>query len=63
MTSHSEDRPPLDRRLEAARLPVSVAVVAPGEVQALEVKREQARAWLASRGIHEPRAVYGASPD
>lgn len=62
MTSHSEDRP-LRRPVELLQLPALLPVLRQGEDQGLEAKRAEARAWLASRGILEPRAVYGASPD
>lgn len=48
-------------------VPVGLPLGAPGEREAAEAalasKREEARAWLASRGITEPRALYGAAPD
>ncbi len=52
---------------EPLQLPTGRPLAAPGERQAeeaaLAAKREEARAWLASRGITRPRAVYGAAPD
>jgi hypothetical protein len=52
---------------EPLRLPAGRPLAAPGERTAAEAvlaaRREEARAWLASRGITGPRAVYGAPPD
>lgn len=48
-------------------VPTGVALAAPSELEAaaqdLEAKRERARAWLASRGIMQQKALYGAAPD
>jgi len=49
--------------IEAVRLPSSAAAGEELEAaQALERKREEARQWLKSKGIRQPRAVYGAAP-
>jgi hypothetical protein len=52
---------------EPLRLPTGRPLAAPGEREQAEAvlaaRREQARAWLLSRGITRQRALYGAAPD
>jgi hypothetical protein len=63
MTSRSS----LAAAAEPLRVPTGRPLAAPGEREAAEAvlaaRREEARAWLASRGITAPRAVYGAPPE